>query len=663
MANWPIDPGKQIQWAKQPEYTARLLSLVASLNHRADQHCVFTPKGTGKGRIIADITDRLFCTLPYDHDRVEKQRASVQRRINQFSPPSPPPSGVNCRANRINTQNRKQLPKRYPRPPVRPVSRPTRSRSVFTTSLLPALIIAKLSRYAKVDNIRVYNPHWDLIRSILHDHPDFPHWDPDEPDQFLQEQDEQDDRLGRAQMQGAHGSFSLSHTSWACVRGQNQAADRCADVDYHPIASGSGLYQQQQPPPPPPRGPAQSLLAHVPAPGDSHRRDNYHARLADHTDANAVAGPSNPRPIPSYKYPAAAGGPIASGSGSGSASASGAGSGSGARPNGALKRPRSPSGNRSPSPQRRYVPGPANPNADVAARERQLAAREQAVIDGYKRVGFGHIKLAAAAAAQQPEAGFSPGAALAAREAAIEERERELEEVIEEIAQFDAYQELQRQAEVVQPPAAPAPAPPVAPAPPAAAAAAAPAPVQPPAPPPPPAAAHPAPANANANVPPDPNANANDNQGPNHAAAVAAQVDADDDEPPLAECPKCSFPLSAVPAADAESHLRACLDSEGASLAECPVCEASLSGMESAAERERHVDACCRGLGGTTTAVGGLAGDESAGLGGRAALAAARGSGGETKRQKREHVGESFSGISFFFFFFFCPASSVPSAD
>ncbi|KAG0654931.1 hypothetical protein C6P46_001326 [Rhodotorula mucilaginosa] len=567
MANWPIDPGKQIQWAKQPEYTARLLSLVASLNHRADQHCVFTPKGTGKGRIIADITDRLFCTLPYDHDRVEKQRASVQRRINQI--------GSNYQSDIRALQ--------YDPYRVQPV----------------------------LDNIRVYNPHWDLIRSILHDHPDFPHWDPDEPDQFLQEQDEQDDRLGRAQMQ---------------------------DVDYHPIASGSGLYQQQQPPPPPPRGPAQSLLAHVPAPGDSHRRDNYHARLADHTDANAVAGPSNPRPIPSYKYPAAAGGPIASGSGSGSASASGAGSGSGARPNGALKRPRSPSGNRSPSPQRRYVPGPANPNADVAARERQLAAREQAVIDGYKRVGFGHIKLAAAAAAQQPEAGFSPGAALAAREAAIEERERELEEVIEEIAQFDAYQELQRQAEVVQPPAAPAPAPPVAPAPPAAAAAAAPAPVQPPAPPPPPAAAHPAPANANANVPPDPNANANDNQGPNHAAAVAAQVDADDDEPPLAECPKCSFPLSAVPAADAESHLRACLDSEGASLAECPVCEASLSGMESAAERERHVDACCRGLGGTTTAVGGLAGDESAGLGGRAALAAARGSGGETKRQKREHV-------------------------
>lgn len=54
----------------------------------------------------------------------------------------------------------------------------------------------------KIDNIRVYNPHWDLIRSILHDHPDFPHWDPDEPDQFLKEQEEQDDRLGRAQMQG-----------------------------------------------------------------------------------------------------------------------------------------------------------------------------------------------------------------------------------------------------------------------------------------------------------------------------------------------------------------------------------------------------------------------------------------------------------------------------
>ena len=107
MANWPIDPGRQIQWAKQPGYTARLLSLVASLDHRADRHCVFTPKGTGKARIIADVTDKLFCTLPYDHDRVEKQRASVQRRINQFSLPSPCPSGVDCRANHFNIQDRK----------------------------------------------------------------------------------------------------------------------------------------------------------------------------------------------------------------------------------------------------------------------------------------------------------------------------------------------------------------------------------------------------------------------------------------------------------------------------------------------------------------------------------------------------------------------------
>lgn len=565
MANWPIDPGKQIQWAKQPEYSTRLLSLVASLDNRADQHCVFTPKGTGKGRIIADITDRLFCTSPYDHDRIEKQRASVQRRINQI--------GSNYQSDIRALQ--------YDPYRVQPV----------------------------LDNIRVYNPHWDLIRSILHDHPDFPHWDPDEPDQFLKEQEEQDDRLGRAQMQ---------------------------DVDYHPVASGSGLHQQPpSPPTPPPRAPAQALPASTPVSSSSYRHDNYNARLGDHhhhTDANGVAGPSNPKPIPSYKYPAtaaAASGPIASGSGSTPASAfrSGSGSGSGARSSGALKRPRSSSsGDRSPSPQRRYVPGPANTDTDaiVAARERQLAAREQAVIDGYKRIGLGAFDVTAAATPQ-------PFGSFAAREAAIQERERQLEEAIVELAAFDEYQDLQRQAGVVQPP----------PPPPAAPVAAAPAPGQPAAPAPA-AQAAPANANANANAPPvpdpnpdpdpDPDAIANDNHNPIHAAA--AEADDNDNEPPLlAECPKCSFPLSAVPSADAESHLRACLDSEGASLAACPVCEASLSGMESAAERERHVDACCRGLG-TTTAAGA---DESTGPGARAVLAGARGS-GEAKRQKREHV-------------------------
>lgn len=279
------------------------------------------------------------------------------------------------------------------------------------------------------------------------------------------------------------------------------------------------------------------------------------------------------------------------------------------------------------------------------------------MIDGYKRIGLGQLDVAAAVVPQQP---FD---SLAAREAAIEERERHLEEAIAEIAAFDAYQDLQRQAEVVQPPPPPAVHPAAAPAP-------APAPVQQPAPPP---AAQAAPANANANAPPDPNANANPNANPNananhdpnHAAAVAVEAEAED-EPPLAECPKCSFPLSAVPAADAESHLRACLDSEGASLAECPVCEASLSGMESAAERERHVDACCRGLGGTSTADGGGAAaagaDESSGPGARAALAAGRGN-GEAKRQKREHVGESFfSGISCRFFVSL-PYGPVPFAD
>lgn len=128
-------------------------------------------------------------------------------------------------------------------------------------------------------------------------------------------------------------------------------------------------------------------------------------------------------------------------------------------------------------------------------------------------------------------------------------------------------------------------------------------------------------------------------EAPVAAAPVPADANHDDGDPPLAECPKCTFPLSAVTPLEAEEHLRSCLDSDGAVLAECPVCEMALGGLANSEERERHVDACCRGLGagggGTTSSTaGGAAGAEGA------ATRGIGGSGLEPRKQKREHVGE-----------------------
>lgn len=204
MPPWPVDPGRQIPWAKQPQYTARLLSLVAALDRRSDQHAVFAP-APRKGRIIAQITDQLFSTEPdYDPDRVEKQRASVSRRINQSVHPCPPPL-----ARTVHSPPFRRAGSAATTPATSTPSSMTRTRSrPPSVRSAPAARSLSLSRgidlsCGSVADIKRYNPNWDLIRSILHDHPDFPHWDPDEPEQFLEQQQELDGPLGRAHMQGA----------------------------------------------------------------------------------------------------------------------------------------------------------------------------------------------------------------------------------------------------------------------------------------------------------------------------------------------------------------------------------------------------------------------------------------------------------------------------
>lgn len=141
-----------------------------------------------------------------------------------------------------------------------------------------------------------------------------------------------------------------------------------------------------------------------------------------------------------------------------------------------------------------------------------------------------------------------------------------------------------------------------------------------------------------------PRAQAERNAAAPAAAAAPAPAAAAAREPSpllLSTCPKCSLPLDALSPALSEAHLRSCLDGEGAALSECPVCEMKFRGTETSKERERHVDACCQGLG---AAGGGAAGGE----GGAAAAAATQGvrwtPGGPSQKkgaQKREHVGET----------------------
>uniref|UniRef100_A0A0K3CRR5 RING-type E3 ubiquitin transferase n=1 Tax=Rhodotorula toruloides TaxID=5286 RepID=A0A0K3CRR5_RHOTO len=66
----------------------------------------------------------------------------------------------------------------------------------------------------------------------------------------------------------------------------------------------------------------------------------------------------------------------------------------------------------------------------------------------------------------------------------------------------------------------------------------------------------------------------------------------------FASCPKCAFPLLDLSPSEAETHLRSCLDSSGATVTECPVCGMRMDGFTER-EVEKHVDDCCKGVGGS----------------------------------------------------------------
>lgn len=74
-------------------------------------------------------------------------------------------------------------------------------------------------------------------------------------------------------------------------------------------------------------------------------------------------------------------------------------------------------------------------------------------------------------------------------------------------------------------------------------------------------------------------------------APPAPVPDLPEDDAYIDFCPKCDLALTEL---TSTSHLRACLDSSGATMIECPVCEESLEEMTSG-EAEKHVEACCDG--------------------------------------------------------------------
>lgn len=149
MSAYPVDPGQAIRWTKCPGYTTRLLDLVHRLDP-VDRTLLFTTKGKGKQSIVADITDGLFTTGPHpDHSRVEKQRASVQRRINQYARISPSQHRRARLKTCLSKQTRKHLHVRDPQAESRPVLGSRHSRSVAPFSFPEA----KQAGFLSTDNL------------------------------------------------------------------------------------------------------------------------------------------------------------------------------------------------------------------------------------------------------------------------------------------------------------------------------------------------------------------------------------------------------------------------------------------------------------------------------------------------------------------------------
>lgn len=52
------------------------------------------------------------------------------------------------------------------------------------------------------DAIKTLNPHWDQLRALLADHPEYPHWSLAEAEAELEQARERDGPLGTQAMQG-----------------------------------------------------------------------------------------------------------------------------------------------------------------------------------------------------------------------------------------------------------------------------------------------------------------------------------------------------------------------------------------------------------------------------------------------------------------------------
>ncbi|GAA5838770.1 hypothetical protein JCM11251_006733 [Rhodosporidiobolus azoricus] len=139
----PTDPGRTISWVKTPSYTTSLLNAINNLPSRQDQHALFcsaigktTQWKTDKANALATVTAQVF-DAGGDQDRAKKQRESTQRRITQLG-------------------------------------------KVHSDDI--ALLKADPYNAAATLGLIQSNPcsFFDLLRPILHDHPDFPPWDPNE---------------------------------------------------------------------------------------------------------------------------------------------------------------------------------------------------------------------------------------------------------------------------------------------------------------------------------------------------------------------------------------------------------------------------------------------------------------------------------------------------
>ncbi|GAA6050583.1 hypothetical protein JCM3770_001473 [Rhodotorula araucariae] len=138
----PIDPGPAIQWAKRPDYTARLVAALVALPARDDQHRAFSAAVAKsqdwkqrKRATLAQLTRTVF-TANGDPAREKKQLDSVQRRLAA-------------------------LGKEY-------------SNHIFSLKADP------YSEATTLAWIRQRNPHFDDLHAVLADHPEFEPWEEDQ---------------------------------------------------------------------------------------------------------------------------------------------------------------------------------------------------------------------------------------------------------------------------------------------------------------------------------------------------------------------------------------------------------------------------------------------------------------------------------------------------